>query len=59
MKYFVETWSYWMIVSAKSKAKAKSEGIKEWGRGMVKSVRRATQNEIESYEAQKGNNYNQ
>lgn len=54
MNYFVEGWGYWFVVAAKNKREAKSIGVEEWGRGMVKDVRRATQQEVDSYVTQKG-----
>jgi hypothetical protein len=54
MCYLVESHSGWFVVDAATKRKAKSEGIAEWGRGSVKSVKRATQDDIASFVSQKG-----
>ena len=40
--YYVESYSAWFLVNARNVASAKSEGVKDFGRGMVKSVRLAT-----------------
>jgi len=40
--YYVESYSAWFLIKARSIVAAKSEGVKDFGRGMVKSVRLAT-----------------
>jgi hypothetical protein len=40
--YYVESYAAWFLVNARSIAAAKSEGVKVFGRGMVKKVRLAT-----------------
>jgi len=51
--YYVDSYSLWFVVKAKNKRAAYSEGVKEFGRGMVKSVRLATQAEVEHFVAVK------
>lgn len=52
--YFVEGFASWFVVKAKNARAARSEGIKDFGRGSVKSVRLATKSEVESFIVQKG-----
>lgn len=52
--YYVESWSGWFVCWARLLRKARSEGVAEFGRGKVKSVRPATEGEVEHYESQKG-----
>jgi hypothetical protein len=51
--YYVEGWGGWFVVRAKDARAARSEGVKEFGRGKVKSVRKATLDEIKSFVANK------
>ena len=44
--YYVESYSAWFLIKARSIVAAKSEGVKDFGRGMVKGVRLATAGEI-------------
>ena len=54
MKYLVDSYAGWFIVDTKSKRLAYSEGVKEFGRGGVKSVSRAKQSDIDCFIATKG-----
>lgn len=47
--YYVESYSAWFLVNASSISSAKREGIKDFGRGMVKYVRLATADEIKYF----------
>ena len=44
--YYVEGQLSWVVVNAKNKREAYSEGVKKFGRGNVKLVRLATQVEM-------------
>ena len=52
--YYVESYSGWFIVNCRNKRQAKSEGVYEFGRGAVKNIRLATNDEIEYYKSIKG-----
>ena len=52
--FYVESYSGWFLVRAQTKRKAFSEGVREYGRGMVKLVRKATQEEISYFVSHKG-----
>ena len=52
--YYVESSSGWFIVNCKNARQAKSEGVYEFGRGMVKNVRIATNDEIKYFKSVKG-----
>jgi len=55
MKTFrVESYSGWFLVKAKNKRAAKSEGVKEYGRGRVTGVFVATDSDIKYFLAVKG-----
>lgn len=55
MKHFyVESYGYWMIVYSRTKRLAKSEGVKEFGRGKVKAVRVASKDEVNEFIQIKG-----
>ena len=56
MSYYVSSYGGWFVVNTTSKRKAHSEGVAEFGRGMVKTVRRATQADIDYFVSQKGKN---
>lgn len=47
--WYVESNAAWFLVKAKTKAIAKSEGVREFGHGFIKSVRPATDDEINYY----------
>lgn len=47
--FYIESYSSWFVVRASRKALAKSEGIKEYGKGFVKCVRLATKEEVEYF----------
>ena len=51
--YYVEG-TGWFVVRTANKRKARTEGVREYGRGNVHCVRLATQSETRSYVAQKG-----
>ena len=51
--YYVDSYSLWFVVKAKNRRVAFSEGVKEFGRGHVKSVRLATQAEVRYFVAVK------
>jgi hypothetical protein len=52
--YYVDAYSGWMIVFTNNKRKARAEGVWEFGRGQVKGVREATDEEVTYYENLKG-----
>lgn len=52
--YLVESPSSWFVVQTKTKRKAFSEGVAEWGRGMVQRVSEASPSDIKAFIAQKG-----
>ena len=52
--YVVDGHAGWFVVKARSKSVAKSEGIKEWGRGHVKNVSIAKDSDVILYRAIKG-----
>lgn len=47
--YYVESYAAWFLVNARNIASAKREGVKSFGRGMVKGVRLATASEIKYF----------
>ena len=47
--YVVESWAGWFVTLARNKRHAKSEGVNEFGRGMVQSVRKASIEEAKHY----------
>lgn len=49
MIYYIKSYSTWLLCEAPNKRKAKSEGVAEYGRGRVREVRPATQDEIDYY----------
>ncbi len=51
--YYVEG-NGWFVTTADSKRKAYSEGVSEFGRGCVRCVREATQDETDRYVSQRG-----
>lgn len=53
-KYIVESYAFWFIVDANTKRQAYSEGVKEFGRGGVKSVLIATEADIQYFKSVKG-----
>lgn len=54
VNYYVESFSGWFVVRAKNKRAARSEGVKDFGRGNIKSVRPATQAETDYFVSLKG-----
>lgn len=54
MIFYVASHSKWFLVFARDKRKAKSEGVREFGRGQVKEVRLATAAEIKYFTDLKG-----
>jgi hypothetical protein len=52
--YYVEGYSMWFVVSARDKRAARSEGVMEFGRGGVKTVRLATEGEVTHFVDMKG-----
>ncbi len=52
--YLVDGYGGWFIVATQTKKDAFSEGVKEFGRGQVKSVSKATQEDIKYFKAIKG-----
>jgi len=52
--YLVESYAGWFVTDATNKRIAHSEGVKEFGKGNVKSVTIATQNDIDAFIANKG-----
>lgn len=54
--YYVESYGSWFIVKTNRKTKAKSAGVKDFGRGNVKSVRLATDDEVNYFKSVKGEN---
>lgn len=51
--FYVSSNSRWFLVKAKTKRSARSEGVKDFGRGMVSEVRVATAEDIRDYERDK------
>lgn len=51
--YYVEG-TGWFVVSARNKREARSVGVDEFGRGNVRFVREASQDEVEDFVSQKG-----
>ena len=50
MKNFVaESYSRWFVVRCKTKRQARTVAVEEFGRGRVKSVREATQEDVDAY----------
>lgn len=47
--YYVESRHRWFLVKARNKRLAKSDGVKEFGRGKVRNVRIATEAEIKEF----------
>ena len=52
--YYCEGWAGWFVVRTDNKRKARSEAGAEFGRGFVKDVREATDDETSSFVEQKG-----
>ena len=52
--YIVESYASWFIVETNTKREAFSEGVKEFGRGNVQSVARASQSDIDYFINVKG-----
>lgn len=52
--YYLESYGCWFIVMAYTKRDALHEAKEEWGRGSLKTVRKATDSEIEYYKNLKG-----
>ena len=52
--YLVEGYSTWFIVDTPTKREAYSEGVKDFGRGGVKKVEKATEDDIEYFKRLKG-----
>ena len=50
----IDGYAGWFIVDTNDKRKARTEGVKEFGRGGVKSVTRATKSGIEYFISLKG-----
>lgn len=53
-KYYVDSTQGWFVVECRNKRIAKSEGVFEYGRGNVKEVRVATEDEIRTFKSIKG-----
>ena len=47
--YYVESYAAWFLVNARNIASAKREGVKDFGRGMVRLVRLATPADIKYF----------
>lgn len=47
--YYVESSAAWFLVNARNITSAKREGVKDFGRGMVRSVRLATHADIKYF----------
>jgi len=52
--YLVESYSGWFVTDVSNKRIAHSEGVKEFGRGNIKSVSIANQSDIDAFIANKG-----
>lgn len=52
--YFVELGNSWMVVRAHNKQEVKSSIVREYGRGHIRELRRATLNDVRRYLDQKG-----
>ena len=52
--YYIESYATWYLVKANNIRMAKSDGVREFGRGMVKIVREASKAEIEYFIHLKG-----
>lgn len=53
-RYFVESYSGWFVVETNTARKARSKGVEEFGRGGARSVRLATDAEVQDYVRQMG-----
>jgi hypothetical protein len=52
--YYIESFSSWYIIKAQNARMAKSDGVRAYGRGMVKLVREASDEEIKYFIHLKG-----
>ena len=52
--FYVESYAAWFLVFARTSAAARSEGVREFGRGCIKAVRLATKDEIKYFRNLKG-----
>jgi len=52
--YYVDSHGGWFCIQARTKRKARSAGVEEFGRGGVNECRRATPEEKKDYIRQKG-----
>lgn len=52
--YYIESYSSWYLIKAQNARIAKSHGVQEYGRGLVKLVREASMAEIEYFIHLKG-----
>ena len=52
--YLCESWAGWFVVTIGNKRKARSEAVREFGRGCIKAVREATKGEMEYFVSLKG-----
>lgn len=48
--WYVDGFGSWFVVEARTKQQARSQGVKDFGRGGVKDVRLATSKEVAEYE---------
>lgn len=47
--FYVESYAAWFLIFARTYKAARKEGVKNYGRGMVKGVRLATRKEIKYF----------
>jgi len=52
--YYIDSYVGWFVVEASTAKKARSEGVKEFGRGWVRGVRLATKEEVKEFVRLKG-----
>lgn len=52
--FLVEAHPGWYVIQASTKRIAHSHGVLEFGRGCVRAVREATDDEVDEYKRQKG-----
>lgn len=54
MNYYVDSFGTWFVVTARTKREARKVGTAEFGRGMVREVRQATDEEVKEFVRLKG-----
>jgi hypothetical protein len=52
--WYIETNASWYVIRTHNRTKARQHGTEEFGRGAVRNVRHATDEEVEAYAREKG-----